>query len=89
MSDANNPLMCRRGKDVEGLWNAVGRGARELGRSWGSGLLSDVAAGGVTSSYGPAVTSRSSVFDPHNNETSDVVTSKTAYMEKHVRLSAT
>ena len=58
------------------LGNWVGRGARELGWPWGSGLVSDVAAGGVTSSYGPAMTSCSSVLDPHNNETSDVVTSK-------------
>ena len=36
---------------------------------WGSGVGSGVDCSDVTSSYGPAVTSRSCVLDPHKNET--------------------
>jgi len=44
-------------------------GPRELDRPWVSGVGSGIVCSGVTSSYGPAVTSRSCVLDPQKNET--------------------
>ena len=44
-------------------------GPRELDRPWGSGVGSGVDCSAVTSSYGPAVASRSCVLDSHKNET--------------------